>query len=102
MANPFMCLNLMFKEDGNVHSMLFRVNEWLFEVLFVVDRVFIAPALTIYVYKRVPAGTPFPMLLTGCVGMVHLFTMLFLVMIINSVKLKLSGSARQSKPPKTD
>jgi len=93
-ANPCMCLNMLLKDMGAVDSWVFAVNEWLFELLFLVDRVIIAPYVT---YRWLMLPGEFPAIMLGAMAFVHLFTLLFTPLILRNMWKRMKGERRSDK-----
>merc|ERR1711934_287282 len=88
------CLNMLLKDMGAVDSWVFAVNEWLFELLFLVDRVIIAPYVT---YRWLMLPGEFPAIMLGAMAFVHLFTLLFTPLILRNMWKRMKGERRSDK-----
>lgn len=94
-----MCLNMILKEEGQTGSLLFAVNERIFEFLFTFARMAVAPWLMWHTLGD--PGKPLTLKAAG-VG-IQAFSLLFYTMIVRGVYLRdFKGERRPAKGARWD
>lgn len=100
-SNPFMCVNAMLKLDKKTDAWAFAIVERLFELVFVIMRVFVGGWFTFAIFKHL-GNVHWSVVLA--MGYIHLFTILVLFMIGSNVyKRDIKGMRRYgSETEKSD
>ena len=97
-TNPLMCFNAMLKLDKKTDTLMFSVVERLFELSFIVMRVFVGGWFTYAIFARLGA-IHWSVVLAMCY--IHLFTILVLFMIGNNIyKRDIKGMRRFNQSDK--